>query len=118
MASGNNLPIVLPGEQLTQALLEMSAKGLGMVAVCEDEKLQGVFTDGDLRRAIDRGADVHSATVQDVMTKKPLTTSANTLAFDAVNVMQERKITSLPVVDGTQLVGVITMHQMLQAGVV
>lgn len=118
MSSGNDIPTVLPGEQLTQALLEMSAKGLGMVAVCDQGTLHGVFTDGDLRRAIDRGADVHTATVQEVMTTHPLTTTANTLAFDAVSVMQERKITSLPVIEGTQLVGVITMHQLLQSGVV
>lgn len=118
MSSGNDLPIVVPSEQLTQALLAMSAKGLGMVAVCEDGLLQGVFTDGDLRRAIDQGADVHTAKVQDVMTTHPLTTIENALAFDAVSLMQERKITCLPVVEGTQLVGIITMHQLLQSGVV
>ncbi len=118
MASGVNLPTVVPGEKLTQALLEMSAKGLGMVAVCEQNKLLGVFTDGDLRRAIDRGADVQTAVVNDVMTTDPATTTSNTLAFDAVNAMQERKITSLPVVDDEQLVGVVTMHQLLQSGVV
>jgi len=118
MASGSNLPIVPPTEQLTQALLEMSAKGLGMVAVCENETLQGVFTDGDLRRAIDRGADVQTAVVEDVMTTNPLTTSPDTLAFDAISLMRERKITSLPVLDDTQLTGVITMHQLLQSGVV
>ena len=112
MASGSNLPIVPPSEQLTQALLEMSAKGLGMVAVCEHETLQGVFTDGDLRRAIDRGADVQTAVVKDVMTTHPLTTSPNTLAFDAISLMRERKITSLPVLDDTQLTGIITMHQL------
>lgn len=118
MASGDDLPCVLPTEKLTQALLEMSAKGLGMVAVCENQLLKGVFTDGDLRRAIDQGADVQAAVVGDVMTTNPLTTTANALAFDAVNAMQERKITSLPVVDNEQLVGVVTMHQLLQSGVV
>jgi len=118
MARGHDMPTVSQTEQLTRALLEMSAKGLGIVAVCEHEKLCGVFTDGDLRRAIDNGADVQSAKVQEVMTQNPLTTTANALAFDAVSLMQERKVTCLPVVDGDHLVGVVTMHQLLQSGVV
>ena len=118
MAQGDDIPVVTPDEQLTKALLEMSARGLGMVAVCESNKLHGVFTDGDLRRAIDQGANVHSITVGEVMTSDPLTITTDALAFDAVNRMQERKITSLPVVQDQQLVGVVTMHQLLQTGVV
>ncbi len=118
MASGTDMPVVTPGEQLTNALLEMSARGLGMVAVVDNTKLLGVFTDGDLRRAIDRGADVRQVTVDAVMTTNPLTIEDNALAFDAVSRMQEHKITSLPAVKNTQLVGVVTMHQLLQSGVV
>lgn len=117
MACGSELPVVNPKEQLTNALLEMSARGLGMVAVVEGETLVGVFTDGDLRRAIDRGADVRQVTVEAVMTKNPLTIEENALAFDAVSRMQEHKITSLPVVNNANLAGVVTMHQLLQSGV-
>jgi len=118
MAQGNDVPTVQPEQQLTNALLEISARGLGMVAVCRGTELQGVFTDGDLRRAIEADADVRQVKVVDVMTENPTTIASDALAFDAVNQMQSRKITSLPVVDGDQLVGVVTMHQLLQAGVV
>lgn len=118
MAHGNAVPIVTPDVQLTNALLEMSAHGLGMVAVCDDDELLGVFTDGDLRRAIDQGADVHAVSVGKVMTTKPQTIDTDALAFDAVSRMQEGKITSLPVVENQKLVGVVTMHQLLQTGVV
>ena len=118
MATGDDIPRVSPEQQLTKALLEMSARGLGMVAVCEGDDLIGVFTDGDLRRAIDQGADVQSISVSEVMSKKPSTIEPDALAFDAVNRMQERKITSLPVVENQQLMGVVTMHQLLQTGVV
>ena len=117
MAQDTAVPIVSPDEQLTEALLEMSARGLGMVAVCNSGALLGVFTDGDLRRCIDQGADIHNVTVGEVMTINPLTINDDALAFDAVNQMQERKITSLPVVANEQLQGVVTMHQLLQTGV-
>ena len=118
MANGSAIPIVTPKRPLTDALLEMSARGLGMVAICEDDQLRGVFTDGDLRRAIDQGADVHNVSVDEVMTINPSTIESGALAFDAVNRMQERKITSLPVVSEKRLIGVVTMHQLLQSGVV
>ncbi len=118
MACGQDIPIVAPRTALTDALLEMSARGLGVVIVVNDAKLQGVFTDGDLRRAIERGVDVRRATVQEVMSVSPLTIESNILAFEAVDQMQQRKITSLPVVDNHDLIGVVSMHQLLQAGVI
>lgn len=118
MASGKDMPIVSPNTQLTDALLEMSARGLGVVLVVSDGALKGLFTDGDLRRAIEQGVDVRQAAVQDVMSANPLTINQDALAFDAVNQMQNRRITSLPVVTETGLAGVVTMHQLLQSGVV
>jgi len=118
MVSGTDVPSVQPQQQLTTALLEISARGLGMVAVCEKGALQGVFTDGDLRRAIDRGADVREVMVGDVMVPNPQTITADALAYDAVNSMQKHRITSLPVVENKALIGVVTMHHLLQAGVV
>lgn len=118
MARGDAIPRVASDVQLTNALLEMSARGLGMVVVCDGDDLKGVFTDGDLRRAIDQGADVHKVSVGEVMTTRPLTIQTDALAFDTVSRMQESKITSLPVVENQKLVGVVTMHQLLQAGVV
>jgi len=118
MTSGDDTPKVQPDQQLTNALLEISARGLGMVAVCQHDALVGVFTDGDLRRAIEGGADVRQVAVGDVMTTKPMTIAPDALAFDAVEQMQAKKITSLPVIENGSLVGVVTMHQLLQAGVV
>lgn len=117
MASGADIPIVAPDTLLTEALREMSARALGVVLVADENSLKGVFTDGDLRRAIDQGVDVRLASVEEVMSAKPQTISSDILAFDAVDRMQERKITSLPVVNDSGLVGVVTMHQLLQSGV-
>ena len=114
MHSGDELPLVGEAAKIQDLLLEMSSKSLGMVGVVDSQRrLIGMFTDGDLRRAIDAGADVQTAIVKDVMTTQPLTTTANTLAFDAVSLMREQKVTCLPVVGDAELIGVVTMHQLL-----
>lgn len=118
MTTGDAIPTVPPQAKLIDALLEISNSGLGMVAVVDDAKLVGVFTDGDLRRTIERGEDVREALVAAVMTANPLTGLPEQLAIDALDCMQNNKITSLPVVRDGTLEGVVTMHQLLQSGVV
>jgi len=99
--------------------MEISSKGLGMVAVENDSGLLvGIFTDGDLRRSLATNADIHAVQIDSVMSRTPATTKLTELAVNAVSQMQELKITSLPVVDAGTLKGVVTMHALLAAGVV
>jgi arabinose-5-phosphate isomerase len=119
MRRGADLPRVAASVTLEQGLLEMSRKGLGLAAVTDEQDvLLGVFTDGDLRRVLDRGMPLRETIMQDVMTHNPRTITPSQLAADAVNSMQEHRITALLVVDGTRLVGAVNIHDLLRAGVV
>lgn len=119
MVDGNELPVCRQSTPLSQALVEISSKGLGMVAVLNsDDVLCGIFTDGDLRRTLEKKMDLRILDIASVMTKNPATVKPDELAFNAVKCMQEKKITSLPVIQGQKLVGVVTMHALLTAGVV
>lgn len=119
MVSGDELPVCSQDTSLPHALVEISSKGLGMVALVDEHgKLTGIFTDGDLRRTIEDDIDIRKLTISSIMTKSPTTIESGSLAINAVTRMQELKITSMPVMDKDNLVGVITMHALLAAGVV
>jgi len=120
MHGGEALPKVPDTALLTEALLEMSRKGLGMTAVVGDaDRLLGLFTDGDLRRALDKTLDIRAARVAEVMTHNPLTIGPDKLAAEAVQMMDQHKINGLLVVDTNgRLVGALNMHDLLRAGVV
>ena len=120
MHTGKAIPTVHPDTTLSNALVEMTRKGLGMTAVVDgDGLLAGVFTDGDLRRAIDHKIDVHEASVRDVMTTDCKTIHPGMLAAEALQIMDSTKISALPVVnDDNRLVGALNMHDLLRAGVV
>ena len=121
MATGEAVPRVPDTARLLEALAEMSARGLGMVNVVDRHgMLAGLFTDGDLRRSLERGEDVRVVGVAELMTREPTTTTADTLAHAALETMQARRITALPVVadaDAGALEGVVTLHALLAAGV-
>ena len=119
MHTGEQMPRSAPDDYLRDALLEMSRKGLGTTVVVDaHDRVLGVFTDGDLRRALDRQVDVHSARVAEVMTQSCKTIAPGTLAAEALRMVQQYKINALPVVDGLgRLVGVLNMHDLLRAGV-
>ncbi len=119
MRTGDQIPSVLPTATLRDALMEMTRKGLGMTAIVEDGQLiRGIFTDGDLRRALDKQVDIHSTMITTVMTIRCQTILADCLAVDALSMMQTHKITALLVVDAQQrLIGVLHMHEILRAGV-
>ncbi|PTS85850.1 D-arabinose 5-phosphate isomerase [Pseudomonas sp. HMWF032] len=119
MHTGNNLPQVSRGTSLRDALLEMTQKGLGMTVVTEaDGRLAGVFTDGDLRRTLDRSIDVRQATIDEVMTRHGKTARAHMLAAEALKIMEDHKINALVVVDEQdQPIGALNMHDLLRAGV-
>ncbi len=114
------IPRVGPGTALGQALAEISAKGLGMTTVVDDSgALLGIFTDGDLRRAVSRGADLSQASIGQLMTASPRRVGLDTMAVEALNLMEQYRITSLVVVDHQQHpVGVLHMHHLIKAGLV
>ncbi len=120
MHSGAGLPQVTPDVPLKRALLEMTAKGLGITCVVDSQgRLVGVFTDGDLRRVIDQNLDINQLPIGDVMNPSPLTINQESLAAQALGLMEDRKITALVVTDDQgHAAGVIHMHDILRAGVV
>jgi arabinose-5-phosphate isomerase len=120
MHTGERIPVVRAAAPLRDALMEMTAKGLGMTAVIDEAgQLVGVFTDGDLRRSLDRGLDVRSLSVAEVMTPGGRRIGPDQLAVEALNLMEDNKISALLVVgeDG-RLCGALNMHDLLRAGVV
>jgi arabinose-5-phosphate isomerase len=119
MHTGDQIPRSAPDDLLREALLEMSRKSLGTtVVVDEEDRVLGVFTDGDLRRALDRQVDVHTARVAEVMTHPCRTITPGALAAEALRMMQEYRINALPVVNAAgKLAGVLNMHDLLRAGV-
>lgn len=119
MHAGDSLPSIKRGTSLRDALLEMTQKGLGMTVVTEDDgRLAGIFTDGDLRRTLDRNIDVRQTIIDDVMTVHGKTARADMLAAEALKIMEDHKISSLVVVDENDLpVGALNMHDLLRAGV-
>jgi arabinose-5-phosphate isomerase len=120
MHTGDAIPQVGLATTLSDTLLEMTRKGLGMTAVIDEQgKLAGVFTDGDLRRTIDQKIDLHVALVRDLRTADCKTIHPGMLAAEALQIMDSTKISALPVVNSeNELVGALNMHDLLRAGVV
>jgi len=120
MRTGEALPIVPLGAPLGTAILEVTRKRMGMTAVVDAEgRLAGVFTDGDLRRLLERTTDLGALRVEEAMTRSPESIEPQALAVEAVRRMEERRITQLPVVDADQrMVGAIHLHDLLAARVV
>lgn len=119
MHAGDALPRVRRGTSLRDALLEMTQKGLGMTVILEEDgRLAGIFTDGDLRRTLDKGIDVRQALIDEVMTPHGKTARAEMLAAEALKIMEDHKINALMVVDDqNKPVGALNMHDLLRAGV-
>lgn len=119
MHSGERVPKVAANAIITEALLEISQKGLGMTTVVDSHgKLLGLFTDGDLRRILDLRVDIHSTPISAVMTTGCITTQAESLAAEALKLMESRKINGLIVTDSEQhVMGAFNMHDLLRAGV-
>ena len=121
MNKGDAAPVVHQGTPLSDALVEMSRKGLGMTTVVDTEnRLVGLFTDGDLRRLFDKGIeDVQKVLIDKVMITSFRTANETMLAAEALQIMQQYKINALPIVDDdNKLIGALNMHDLLRAGVV
>lgn len=118
MHTGDDIPQVQPGVRLQQAILEMTRKKLGMTAITDDSgKLLGIFTDGDLRRSFEKGLGLQEQPVSAFMTPNFHSIDGNSLAVEALNLMQEHAITVLPVVQDGRVTGIIHMHDLLRAGI-
>ncbi|GAA5523964.1 arabinose 5-phosphate isomerase KdsD [Microbulbifer aestuariivivens] len=120
MHAGEELPQVSPETPLSKALLEMTSKGFGMTTVVDNKgTLLGVFTDGDLRRVIDHKIELDTATMDTVMSRRPKTVSKDTLAAEALRIMEDNRITALVVEDEARHpIGLLHMHDILRAGVI
>lgn len=119
MHTGDSIPRVTAHTSLADALVEMSRKGFGMTTVVEAEEIIGVFTDGDLRRCLDAGKNLHATRVADVMSANFKHITASALAAEAANIMQKSQVYVLIVTDSDhRLSGILKMHDLLQANVV
>ncbi len=122
MHTGEKLPQVGINCTVNDALMEMTRKGFGLTAVLDESGLLcGIYTDGDLRRTIDRGMDPRKTNIREVMTTSCKTIKPHTLAVEAVKIMETYKITALLIVDEhneQQLVGIIHLHDLLRSGVI
>ncbi len=119
MHTGERIPKVKDTATVSEALLEMSKKGLGMTAIIDHEDhVLGLYTDGDLRRSLDKNIDVHHAHISDVMTKNCRTTGRDELAASIVKTMDDHGINGLLVTDkNNKLIGALNMHDILRAGI-
>tara|TARA_B100001057_G_scaffold472978_1_gene536893 strand:+ start:12534 stop:13517 length:984 start_codon:yes stop_codon:yes gene_type:complete len=120
MHTGDKIPMVSSDVNLRDGLMEMTKKGLGMTAVVSKENtLEGIFTDGDLRRNLDKGADIFKTKICDVMHKNCKTISANVLATEALSLLEKNKITSLLVVnEKNKLIGALNIHDLFREGLI
>ena len=120
MHAGEDMPLVRRDATIAEAIVEMTKKRLGMVVIIDrDMKVQGVFTDGDLRRTLEQALDPHTTSIADVMTRNGRTIPSGALAVEAVKMMQQYKVQGLLVIDDDSLLqGVLNFNDLLQAGVV
>ena len=120
MHTDEKIPKIKPDGILSEGLIEMSSKGLGMIAITDNaDKALGIFTDGDLRRSLDNRVDIHETSMKDVMSIKFKFAAPEMLAMDAMKLLKQHKITHLLVTNKNHiLLGVLNIHDLLQAGIV
>lgn len=119
MAHNDENATILEGSTLKDAILELSKKGLGVVSVVDSHgRLVGIITDGDLRRQLEKSADVYNMMVDEAMTRTPITTMSDCLAVDALTVMRDKNVSCLPVIEDDVLVGTIRLQSIISAGIV
>ena len=116
--SGNKVPCVEIDASIKDTIIEITSKKLGMALVVNNEEVVGIFTDGDLRRALNQEIDIENNSVSSVMTKKFISISENDLALDAATLMEKNKIFTLNVLNHKKQPSVITMHQLLEFGII
>ncbi|MCI8886823.1 MAG: KpsF/GutQ family sugar-phosphate isomerase [Hungatella sp.] len=119
MAKEERNAMVNVNTTLKDAIVELSKKGLGIVSIVDDnEKLLGVITEGDLRRQLEKGADIYSMHVETIMSKEPITINTGKLAVDALRVMKDKNISCMPVVADNKVIGTIRLQDIINMGIV
>ncbi|XTB53634.1 KpsF/GutQ family sugar-phosphate isomerase [Fusobacterium nucleatum] len=114
----NQVPSVAPDTDIRQVIVEISQKMLGVTAVLEGDTIVGVITDGDIRRMLSRYEDIKGLKAKDIMSSHPKTIEASVLAVDALDFMQNHKITQLLVTHSGRYMGVIHLHNLIQEGII
>ena len=114
----NQVPVVAPETDIKQVIVEISQKMLGVTAVLDGERIVGVITDGDIRRMLSRYEDIKGLRARDIMSLHPKTIEADVLALDALDFMQNHKITQLLVTQNQRYIGVIHLHNLIQEGII
>ena len=114
----NGVPQVKPNDIMTQAIIEISEKMLGAAAVIDDNKLVGIVTDGDLRRMLMKHPNIETVHVNEIMTKNPTTIEKSAHVADALNIMQSKEISVLPVMENGKYVGMIHIHDIIKEGII
>ena len=120
MIKGEDNSAVKSDATLKDVIVELSKKGLGIVSVVDEfDRLLGVVTDGDIRRQLERGADIYSFNAIDVMSRNPVTIQSGKFAVEALSIMKEKnKVSALPVIANNQIVGTVRLHEIIEAGIV
>jgi arabinose-5-phosphate isomerase len=117
--AGNDLPLVKPNASVKDVIIEISSKRLGAAAVIDDEhRLLGIITDGDLRRMLERESSFSHLSAANIMTASPKTIQSDDFATKALQMMQEKNITQLVVMNGERVVGFVHLHDLLKEGIV
>ncbi len=114
----NPSPTVKPNDTLTNVILEISSNRLGATAVIENDQLQGIITDGDLRRMIEKGFPLNDVIASDIMTRNPKTASPDMMAVDALQLMKNNNITQLVVAENGRYCGFVHLHDLLKEGII
>jgi len=114
----NEVPKVKTDDNIKIVILEISSKRLGATAVLENKKLVGIITDGDLRRMMEKNISIDNLTAKDIMSHNPKTLDKNTLAINALNIMQKNSITQILITDKGKYVGVVHLHDILNEGII
>lgn len=119
MSSNEKNALISDNSSLKEAIVELSKKGLGMVNIVnEDNQLKGIITDGDLRRLLEKGADIYNLRVQEIMTKNPICIKANKMAVEALHIMKLKNISCMPVLKEETVCGTIRLQDIISAGII
>lgn len=119
MINAEDTAVVGKGSSLSEAIVAMSKRGLSIVTEVENRKINGILTDGDLRRLLENNADIYSLQFDQVMTRNPVVINEHVMAVDALKILKNRRFTSMPVIsDDNTYVGIVTLHSIIKEGIV
>lgn len=119
MINAEDTAVVGKGSSLSEAIVAMSKRGLSIVTEVENQKINGILTDGDLRRLLENNADIYSLQFDQVMTRNPVVINEHVMAIDALKILKNRRFTSMPVIsDDNTYVGIVTLHSIIKEGIV